>query len=498
MAFKKTVFTLLGSLIFLTTFAQTKQMRLEYIEQYKSLAMKEMKRVGIPASIKLAQAVLESGAGTSSLALKAHNHFGMKCGSEWHGDTYYLKDDDFNEDGKLIESCFRVFPDDEASFVAHSEFLRDPNKAYRYGFLFRIDPKDYKKWAQGLKTAGYATNADYGDLLISLIDEYKLSRYDSGGGDEAMVMLINEVKMIVAHEGETPADIAARYKLRPRCVLKFNEKLRGENQPLEESTHIYIQKKRRFFREKQRWHYVKSGETMYDIAQNYGVRLFQLYRKNRMDEGTEPAIGQKISLRGRVPKGATPKLRSKKEELDDEFLDNPKPNKNNNNSNTGNSNSTNSNAGNSNSTNSNTGNSNSTNSNTGNSNSTSGQPPRGTIPAPNPNDPPLTVPPIILPPDDPTPTTVEEPSTAPRPTTKPTTTKPTTTKPKPTTKPTPPVVTKPTPTPPPSANTEYYTVQAKETLYSLSRRFGLSVDALKKLNNLTDNNIRVGQVLRVK
>ncbi|MCB0375607.1 MAG: glucosaminidase domain-containing protein, partial [Sinomicrobium sp.] len=127
---------------------------LKYIDEYKDIAIREMERAGIPASIKLAQGILESNAGQSDLARRANNHFGIKCGDNWNGRTLHKKDDDYDATGKLIESCFRVYRNAEASFVAHSEFLRDPKKTYRYGFLFQLDPTDYERWAYGLKKAG--------------------------------------------------------------------------------------------------------------------------------------------------------------------------------------------------------------------------------------------------------------------------------------------------------------------------------------------------------
>ncbi|NJO87484.1 MAG: glucosaminidase domain-containing protein, partial [Lewinella sp.] len=113
--------------------------QLRYIERYKDIAIREMERSGVPASIKLAQGILESDAGRSFLAQRANNHFGIKCGSEWNGEEVYREDDDFNDRGELIKSCFRGYRNPEASFVAHSEFLRDPNKTFRYGFLFRLE-----------------------------------------------------------------------------------------------------------------------------------------------------------------------------------------------------------------------------------------------------------------------------------------------------------------------------------------------------------------------
>ena len=172
-------FVLLGTINSLI--AQDRQ---EYIDQYSVIAIAEMRRAGIPASIKLAQGILESNAGASMLAVKANNHFGIKCGGEWRGKAMHKKDDDRNRDGRLVKSCFRWFDSAEQSFIAHSEFLMDPAKDHRYGFLFDLDVTDYKSWAHGLKKAGYATNPRYPQLLISIIENYGLHRYDT----EAMLV----------------------------------------------------------------------------------------------------------------------------------------------------------------------------------------------------------------------------------------------------------------------------------------------------------------------
>ena len=138
-----------------------------YIEQYKDIAMKHMHKYGIPASITLAQAILESNSGNSELAKVAKNHFGIKCTNGWKGMTY-LKDDDKKDE------CFRMYDDERDSFRDHVEFL----KRDRYAKLFSLKSKDYKGWAKGLKKCGYATNPHYPELLIGLIERYKLNQYD--------------------------------------------------------------------------------------------------------------------------------------------------------------------------------------------------------------------------------------------------------------------------------------------------------------------------------
>jgi len=151
---------------------------MQYLNTYKDIAIAEMQRTRIPASIKLAQGMLESSWGQSELATVANNHFGIKCGSGWTGGGFYKEDDDRDAEGQLIESCFRKFRDAQESYIAHSDFLTDSKKAYRYGFLFEYEADDYKSWARGLKKAGYATDPKYPQKLISIIEKYDLAQYD--------------------------------------------------------------------------------------------------------------------------------------------------------------------------------------------------------------------------------------------------------------------------------------------------------------------------------
>ena len=289
----------------------------DYIERFKDLAIQEMERAGVPASIKLGQGILESAGGTSTLALRANNHFGIKCGSSWKGKTFYRKDDDRDENGKLIESCFRKFKSAEACFVAHSEFLRTNR---RYDFLFFLNPRDYRSWAYGLKKAGYATSATYAEKLISVIEKYELYKLDDLTSSDLLagntssvnltgVLLNNDVKMLLAKGGQTPGQIAQLTDTKIKCVLKYNERLSDANQPLADNERIYIQKKRRSFRGKKNYHYVKEGENMYQISQLYGIRLKRLYKRNRLEYNSQPAVGEKIKIRGWKVKDS-PKLRN--------------------------------------------------------------------------------------------------------------------------------------------------------------------------------------------
>ncbi len=320
---KSLLFLAFGLFLCLTSWAQNNVDRLNYIEKYKDIAIDEMERAGIPASIKLAQAILESASGKSVLARKANNHFGMKCGSAWKGKTFYREDDDYDEQGNLLKSCFRVYKNPEASFIAHSEFLRDPRKEYRYGPLFRIDPKNYKRWALGLKKAGYATNPRYPDLLIKIIEDYELYLYDNMSPNETVptppdvpnsafseLVLVNNIRTAVAKKGETVLDLANRTQTPINRIFKYNEEVSKGNQVLEADYRVFLQPKRNAYQGRNKYHYVRVGQTMMDISQIYGIKLKSLYKRNRIPEGKEPKIGTKLKLRGwRIAKAETPKLR---------------------------------------------------------------------------------------------------------------------------------------------------------------------------------------------
>lgn len=289
-----------------------------YIRTYRDLAVIEMERTGIPASIKLGQAILESNAGQSDLASKSNNHFGIKCGSSWSGKTAYKKDDDY-VNGKLKKSCFRAYPKSKDSFVDHSNFLKDPRKDGRYGFLFELDPKDYKKWAKGLKKAGYATAPNYHKQLINIIEKYNLHKYDDWGvevsqlnldeeeadveplassGKSSPFLYNNDVKYVVAKANETVGEVAARTKTDAERIIRYNEGLKSSKEKLSSGERVYLQPKRNSYRGRRKWHEVKKGETMYIISQAYGLRLDFLYQRNAMQKGQEPAPGQQIKING--------------------------------------------------------------------------------------------------------------------------------------------------------------------------------------------------------
>ncbi len=302
-------------LIASTIFAQgTNQSYLNYIEQYKETAISEMSRTGIPASIKLAQAILESNAGTSTLARKAKNHFGIKCGPKWRGKKYHMEDDDFDDFGKKIKSCFRVYKNPVSSFIAHSEFLRDPRKAYRYGPLFELDPYDYQAWAFGLKKSGYATAPRYPQMLIKLIEDYDLTQYDRMDDvvyDEdkdnqptnndkifGRVGKINDLKVFIANGEESVYQVAFQNNVKIKRIVKYNAAVMDGDNKLPAGYKLYLQPKRNNWRGKAAFHYVKKGETLFDISQKYGVKLKKLKRKNRIPDNAQPLIGERIRLRG--------------------------------------------------------------------------------------------------------------------------------------------------------------------------------------------------------
>jgi len=198
---------------------------LNYIDQYSGIAVIEMERTGIPASITLAQGIIESRYGMSGLAKNSNNHFGIKCNNNWQGGKYYHKDDDY-VNGKLVKSCFRTYDNPAASYYDHSEFLM-VNK--RYGFLFDLDKTDYKGWAKGLKKAGYATAKDYASILINTIEKFELYKYDQEGFEG---LAINKTEELVAPRAERiPEYIDFTVTPNRRPTTTYSETLVAEAPP---------------------------------------------------------------------------------------------------------------------------------------------------------------------------------------------------------------------------------------------------------------------------
>lgn len=275
-----------------------------YIDQYKDLAIAEMLKYDIPASITLAQGLLESGAGMSELARKGNNHFGIKC-HDWGGATTYHDDDEEQE-------CFRKYRDVYESYEDHSRFLaRQP----RYRSLFRLKRTDYKGWARGLKKCGYATSPTYANKLIGIIELYKLHKYDKATKYDRFMVSRSEVKGIapgtnlhqihiynknyylIARSGDTFKSIAKEVGISYKKIAKYNE--RDKNDTLIPGEVVYLKKKQKKADKayKNRPHRVKAGESMYSIAQYYGIRTESLYKMNKLGPDYSLKAGDCLRVR---------------------------------------------------------------------------------------------------------------------------------------------------------------------------------------------------------
>lgn len=326
-------------------------LRDRYIEQYSLLAVSEMERTGIPASIKLAQAILESRYGTSSLALQSNNHFGIKCHTNWEGRGAYKVDDEFDRRGRPVKSCFRTYNSVEESFIAHSDFLQ---RYQRYRDLFDLDPDDYKGWAKGLKKAGYATSRSYHRDLINLIEQLDLDQYDRmtsrrllarlskrdrerqqeqlaalAEGHKVLaptdVLVNNDVKYLITEEGESVTNLAKRAGLSVRTLIRYNEHIADGEMLMQAGTRIYVQPKRNSYRGRDKWHVVLPGERMFEIAQQYGIDLDKLYKRNRLPRSHEPLAGARLKLRGWKVKEAPTAQPRRNEALADRYRFRPVP-----------------------------------------------------------------------------------------------------------------------------------------------------------------------------
>jgi LysM repeat protein len=345
---------LLVSLLVLSKFsAQTWATEDQYIQKFAKYAVEEMEKYKIPASITLAQGLLETGGGQSRLAQEGKNHFGIKCKEDWTGKTMKHTDDAPNE-------CFRVYEDPRQSYEDHSIFLS--TRKY-YTNLFNLDMKDYRAWAYGLKKAGYATNPRYASILIGKIERYKLYEYDNTTSSEVLYAVLrmypdlkddrsfmaqlepsrsmpkkepvtvtvpykqttfaqqqkrveriktkaeilnsililshpNEgLKYIVIPEDTTVKFIANKFKVSESRLMKWNEL---DSDVLKKNEIVFLESKNSAGNTAT--YKVASGEDMHDIAQKFGVKLNKLYAKNRMDEGQQPSAGQLIYLIDKKPR----------------------------------------------------------------------------------------------------------------------------------------------------------------------------------------------------
>jgi hypothetical protein len=315
---------LLFALLPLSLFAQRITPE-EYIQTYKDIAIREMKTHKIPASITLAQGLLESGAGNSALAREAKNHFGIKCHKGWEGDTYYMDDDEKNE-------CFRKYKNPEESFKDHSEFLCGRS---RYAALFDLDITDYEGWAKGLKAAGYATNPKYAQLLIDRIILYELTQYDQialgllkesevepvnpevveeyfelayAPEDKSVFPLAdmtpdgrfiyenNKVRFVFAKEGETPEKLAEAFGIKFKRFCEYNCLKHPEEVIFHSGDVVYLSKLRnRNWKAKP--YTVQEGETLRDVALRFAVKPKMIQTLNGINEGERLYKGQVIRLR---------------------------------------------------------------------------------------------------------------------------------------------------------------------------------------------------------
>lgn len=288
----------------------------KYIRQYSSTAVSEMQRTGVPASITLAQGMLESRYGLSPLASEAHNHFGIKCHNDWDGDRYYQDDDRASE-------CFRVYRNAEESFRDHSDFLRYRD---RYKFLFDYPVTDYKSWAEGLRKAGYATDPQYPAKLVRIIEEYELYKFDVVTQEveetipEAPLTIEqpkvyhvrsveefrfpmsrkvyeeNGVPFVYSLEGDSYQTIARANNLFLKELLRFNDLSSGET--LEPGTIVYLQpKKNKAPRGLDKYIVECDGEVLRDICQRFGVRLSSVKRMNKLKTDSPLRQGDTIKLR---------------------------------------------------------------------------------------------------------------------------------------------------------------------------------------------------------
>jgi len=291
--------------------AQSDSAYLKYIARFSNAAVAEMYYSRIPASITMAQALHESRFGTSELAVNANNHFGIKCQREWTGQTYTYQDDDNN-------TCFRKYDSVQESYRDHSDFLMTRP---RYSFLFQLDPLDYAGWAHGLKQAGYATNPNYGKILVKIIEDYKLYLLDmkepvvepmnsvsdvpiphtvaEAAAPEGRVFHRNRIDFMVVRPGDNIKSLTGQLGLLNWEIRRYNEI--PKNEDVRPGQVIYLQPKRRQAEAGYSLHTVEPGQTMYSISQLYGVKLKWLYKRNRMKEETPVKVGQEIWLRGMKP-----------------------------------------------------------------------------------------------------------------------------------------------------------------------------------------------------
>ena len=324
---RKYLFLAVAALAFVVSVsAKVRQTREEYVEKYKAIAIAHMERYGIPASITMAQGILESDSGNSRLSLSSNNHFGIKCKKHWTGDRVYHDDDAKGE-------CFRAYPSVEASYQDHADFL---DQSPRYDSLFAYNADDYRSWARGLKAAGYATAPDYAERLVKIIESMKLYLLDKENGNKiysaaknatanteawfennlatsdeqinpnAFRVTVNSHKgygvyrtnhtfYVVAKEGDTFESLSGVFDISPNMLRKLNDV--AKDSTLAKGDIVYIERKKTQWLGNVMQHKVVRDENLYSLSQSYGIRLKSLAKINRLPKGADVKKGDVIRLK---------------------------------------------------------------------------------------------------------------------------------------------------------------------------------------------------------
>ena len=296
------IFFALFIIVCCTNFTATAQTHnktyLAYIEKFKDEAIRQQKKYKIPASITLAQGLLESGAGNGELARKSNNHFGIKCHGVWKGEKVYYDDDEKGE-------CFRKYDDPNQSYEDHSLFL---TSRPRYAELFELKITDYKGWANGLKKCGYATDKAYASKLIGIIELYNLSQYDKETTKketkkksvESPHTLYTswELPYIETYEGDTFASIGKEFGIKARKLARYNDL--PKNAELSKGMIIYLTEKNKYSKKGNKYHIIKEGESLHSISQKYGMKLSSIYSLNNLSSDHMPQVGDKLKLNRRI------------------------------------------------------------------------------------------------------------------------------------------------------------------------------------------------------
>ena len=323
---KRLIFNILVYCCILNISAHSKSDIMNYISKYKDIALKHEKVYGIPASITLAQGILESGAGTSGLTRNGNNHFGVKAGSRWKGNIYKAWDDE------PVQSKFRIYSSAEESYEDHAKVL----KGKRYQSLYSYSVYDYRAWAFGLQKAGYATAKKYAQALIGYIEAYKLYALNGGvklkagktvvitkyntkkqpvfdaecqlGEDEQTdeeqavknvvnryLVEINDVRCTFLYPGETLSSISMKYNISKDRLLKYN--VLGDEDALEEGDIVFLEKKKSKYEGARDFYKVKENDDLYSISQQFGIKVANLAKMNNMNLFTQLKIGERLKLK---------------------------------------------------------------------------------------------------------------------------------------------------------------------------------------------------------